>query len=79
MATDTARYWNQLAKDWARAWAYGIDLAKDVAENQSPNLGPPARSEAGASTGVRRRRAGRQWTGNHSTSCGKRGAGQSGQ
>ncbi len=29
---DGARYWSQLAKDWARASAYGFELLQDVAE-----------------------------------------------
>jgi hypothetical protein len=29
---DGARYWSQLAKDWARASAYGFELLQEVAE-----------------------------------------------
>jgi hypothetical protein len=30
---DGRRYWSQLAKDWARAWAHGMDTLNEVAEH----------------------------------------------
>ncbi|MGI8822285.1 MAG: hypothetical protein ACR2JP_03100 [Acidimicrobiia bacterium] len=39
MAKDGARYWSQLAKDWSRAWAYGIELIQDIAE-EGTDLAP---------------------------------------
>jgi hypothetical protein len=30
---DGRRYWSQLAKDWARAWAHGMDTVNEVAEH----------------------------------------------
>ncbi|MEX0863252.1 MAG: hypothetical protein WD269_00080 [Acidimicrobiia bacterium] len=29
---DGTRYWSQLAKDWARAWTYGMELVDEVAQ-----------------------------------------------
>jgi len=39
MVKDGARYWSQLAKDWSRAWAYGIELIQDIAE-EGTDLAP---------------------------------------
>lgn len=30
--SDGRHYWSQLAKDWARAWSYGMDVLDDVAK-----------------------------------------------
>lgn len=42
MARDGARYWSQLAKDWSRAWAFGLEMMQDMAEDgPDPTLRPP--------------------------------------
>ncbi|HLU52606.1 MAG TPA: hypothetical protein VK011_03325 [Acidimicrobiia bacterium] len=39
---DGTRYWDRLARDWAKAWAYGIDLLDDVAEGGlASDFSPP--------------------------------------
>ena len=46
---DGTRYWSQLAKDWARAWTFGMELLDEVAE-EGLNAGimPPGKPrEAG--------------------------------
>ncbi len=47
LARDTARYWSQLAKDWAQAWAFGIDLVQDVADQGTTLVpSPPSRQKS---------------------------------
>nr|MBA2337148.1 hypothetical protein [Acidimicrobiia bacterium] len=42
MARDGARYWSQLAKDWSRAWAFGLEMMQDMAEDgPDVTLRPP--------------------------------------
>lgn len=39
---DGSRYWSQLAKDWAQAWTYGLDLIEEVArEGLDAGFTPP--------------------------------------
>ncbi len=39
---DGNRYWSQLAKDWARAWTYGLEALEEVArEGTDAGLTPP--------------------------------------
>lgn len=39
---DGRRYWSRLAKDWAQAWAYGVDLLDEVArEGLDAGFTPP--------------------------------------
>ncbi len=40
-AKDTARYWSQLARDWAQAWAFGIDLVQTVGDEGTTLVPPP--------------------------------------
>ncbi len=49
---DGTRYWSQLAKDWARAWTYGLELLDEVArEGVDASFMPPGRGrEAGRGT-----------------------------
>jgi hypothetical protein len=42
------RYWSQLAKDWARAWTYGLEALEEVArEGLDAGLTPPGTDPAG--------------------------------
>lgn len=39
---DTAKYWSQIAKDWAKAWAYGYETMEQMAEEGIDSIkGPP--------------------------------------
>jgi hypothetical protein len=39
---DGNRYWSQLAKDWAKAWTYGLEALEEVArEGMDAGLAPP--------------------------------------
>lgn len=41
---DGTRYWTQLAKDWARAWTYGVEAVQEVAERGlDAGLAPPGK------------------------------------
>lgn len=46
---DGTRYWSRLARDWAQAWTYGMDLLEEVAkEGLNASFMPPgAPAEAG--------------------------------
>ena len=40
--SDGSRYWSQLAKDWSKAWSYGLELLDDVArEGLDASVSPP--------------------------------------
>jgi len=43
---DGTRYWSQLAKDWARAWSYGLEALDEVArEGLDAGLAPPGSAQ----------------------------------
>ncbi len=49
LLSDGTRYWSQLAKDWARAWTYGLDTLNEVArEGLDVGFIPPGRAPEGA-------------------------------
>jgi len=46
---DGTRYWSRLAKDWARAWTYGLEALDEVArEGLDAGLAPPGTSPSTA-------------------------------
>jgi hypothetical protein len=48
---DGTRYWSRLAKDWARAWTYGLDALGEMArEGADAGLAPPG-TDPGAARG----------------------------
>lgn len=49
---DGTRYWSQLAKDWARAWTFGLELLEEVTEQglDAGFMPPGAPREAGRGT-----------------------------
>jgi len=51
-AADGRRYWSQLAKDWARAWSFSLELLEEVTEQglDAGFMPPGAPREAGRGT-----------------------------
>jgi hypothetical protein len=46
---DGTRFWSRLAKDWVRAWSYGLDVLRQVSQDESmPNDILPPSDHAGA-------------------------------